>query len=232
VQARRQDVRKLRYRDWNELVADANCAAAPYGGIAVEMFALDKAARPAAEALSCAILMLTLLRNCGAHYRMHGRVYLPERWLREAGVAMEALGAAAADAAVRQAFAKMLDATDRLLLAAHPLPRLIDNVRARAASAALLCWADRLARRLRQGDPLAARDLHDARRPHRRAMARTLAYDLALAGILRDRDTPSGVSGRATSTGDCFRPARSCLRNGHCSHYVSAISCVVALIAY
>lgn len=156
LQARRQDVSKHRYRDWNELIAYAGYAASPYGRIAVEAFDADKAAMPAAEALSCAILMLTLLSNCGSHYRMHGRVYLPDRWFKEAGAEIAALAAATADQPLRQVFAKMLDATDRLLLAARPLPDLIGDARGRGAGTALLCWATRSARRLRRGDPLAA----------------------------------------------------------------------------
>lgn len=157
LQARVQDVGKSRYRDWNELLAYCRYAASPYGRFGLDICGADKAVQPAVEALCCALYILLLLRDCGSDNRHHGRVYLPERWFKETGADVSALGADCADGPLRQVFTKILEATDRLLLTARPLPGLLRDRRQRAAAAATLCLAERFARRLRSGDPLAQR---------------------------------------------------------------------------
>jgi phytoene synthase len=155
LQACRQDVAKSRYRDWNELLLYCRYAAAPLGRFCLEALGEDTAAQAPAEALCCALALLMVLRDCGRDYRQRGQVYLPERWLSEAGCSVSALAAERSDERLRQVLAQGLDAADRLLVTARLLPRLIRDRRLRGASAAALTVAEKLAQRLRKGDPLA-----------------------------------------------------------------------------
>lgn len=156
LQACRQDVSKTRYRDWNELLAYCRYGAAPVGPFVLEIFGEEKSGQTAAEALCCALRVLTMLRDCGRDYRERGRVYLPERWFKEAGADMGALAGEAADASLRRVFAMACDAAERLLATAQPLPRFIADRRLRAAAAATLFVTVRFGRRMRRADPLAS----------------------------------------------------------------------------
>jgi phytoene/squalene synthetase len=154
LQAMRQDCSKSRYRDWPEWLAYCRYAAAPLGRFLLDISGEDKAALPAVEALCCALRLLSHLQDCGADYRALDRVYLPERWLREHGASVENLAAEAADAALFAVFAEALDAVQRLMIAAEPLPGLLHDRRLRMNAATVLSLTRRWAKRLSASDPL------------------------------------------------------------------------------
>jgi phytoene/squalene synthetase len=154
LQAMRQDCGKGRYRDWPDWLVYARYAAAPFGRLLLDISGEDKAALPAVEALACAMLLLSHLQDCGDHYRQLDRVYLPERWLREQGAAIEELAAERASPAICAVFGEAAHAAQRLLATAAPLPGQIRNRRLRAEAATLLFLTRRWAKRLAASDPL------------------------------------------------------------------------------
>lgn len=157
LQARRQDVRKCRYRDWNDLLAYCRYAASPYGRFVLEVTGGDKILHAPTEALCCAVQLLLMLRDCRRAYRVHDRVYLPERWFKEAGTDVTVLAVDSCDGPLCQVFAKALESVDRLLLTARPLPGLARDRRLRAAAAASVFLAERVARQWRINDPFVAK---------------------------------------------------------------------------
>ncbi|MFN4282787.1 MAG: squalene/phytoene synthase family protein [Alphaproteobacteria bacterium] len=139
LQALRQDCAKPGYRDWADWLLFARFAAAPYGRLWIESAGGDKGGWAAAEALACALLLLSQTQTLAADQREAGKLYLPERWRRDHGETPGWRGVQ--DEAAR--------AADQLLRAAAVLPRSLPARPARraAAMAAALSrrWAARLA---------------------------------------------------------------------------------------
>jgi phytoene/squalene synthetase len=85
AQAYKQDIAKKAYRDWSELLNYLRFSAASSGRFVVDALGLDASVYPAAEALACAnalVNRMTSVRNDLGRKRM----YLPLRWLSDAGL--------------------------------------------------------------------------------------------------------------------------------------------------
>lgn len=157
LQALRQDCAKTRYRDWGDWLLYARFAAAPYARALIEATGETREAQPAAEAFACALLLLGQLQDWAADHRTDGKVYLPERWLRDHGAVVEDLELAKASPAWRAVFADASRQAGQLLTAAAPLPGLLSHKALRGASAGALFLTRRWASRLAKGDPLGDR---------------------------------------------------------------------------
>ena len=157
LQAFRLDAVKLRYRDWDDLMEYCRYSAAPVGRQLLDLHGESRATWPAADALCSALQVLNHLQDCAADYRALDRVYLPLADLEAAGGGVEMLVAPAASPGLRRVLDTMLDRTERLIATAHGLPPRVAARGLRWESAVIVGLAERLARRLRRGDPLAAR---------------------------------------------------------------------------
>ena len=153
----KQDATKLRYDDWDDLVGYCNFSAAPVGRYLVDLHGESAGAYPASDALCNALQVLNHLQDCGDDYRALGRVYLPQDWMAEAGVGVEALAAGRSSAALREVLDRCLDAADLLLASAGPLPGELRDVRFSMEASAILAIARKLGAELRRRDPLAER---------------------------------------------------------------------------
>ena len=153
----KQDATKLRYADWEELIAYCNLSAAPVGRFLVDLHGEPVEAYPASDALCNALQVLNHLQDCGDDYRNLNRVYLPQDWLAGAGIDVEALGRGRSSTALRSVLDRCLDATDGLLATAERLPDQLRDARFAMEAAAIVAIAGKLARELRRRDPLAAR---------------------------------------------------------------------------
>ncbi len=157
LHAFRQDAVKLRYRDWDDLMAYCRYSAAPVGRQLLDLHGESRAAWPASDALCAALQVLNHLQDCADDYRALDRVYLPLADLAAAGIGVEALTAPAASAGLRHVLDVLLDRTDALIATARGLPPGVTARGLRCESAVIVALAARLARRLRRGDPLAGR---------------------------------------------------------------------------
>ena len=157
VRAFKQDATKIRYADWDELIAYCNCSAAPVGRFLVDLHGESVEAYPASDALCNALQVLNHLQDCGEDYRRLNRVYLPQDWLAGSGVEVEELGGGRCSAALRSVLDRCLDATERLLASADLLPGQLRDGRFAMEAAAIVAIAWKLGRELRQRDPLAER---------------------------------------------------------------------------
>jgi phytoene/squalene synthetase len=86
IQAYKQDAPKASYRDWSELLAYLRYSAGACAGYTAEALGLDKSMVPAVEAIACAyalVVRMTTLRNDWTRTK---KIYLPTRWLTEAGI--------------------------------------------------------------------------------------------------------------------------------------------------
>jgi farnesyl-diphosphate farnesyltransferase len=157
LKAFRLDATKLRYRDWDDLIEYCRYSASPVGRQLLDLHGERRAAWGPSDALCNALQVLNHLQDCAADYRALDRVYLPERDLAAAGARVEELAAGAASPGLRKAIDRLLDGTERLIAEARLLPVAVESAGLRRECAVIVGLAERLARRLRRGDPLAMR---------------------------------------------------------------------------
>jgi squalene synthase HpnC len=152
-----QDVTKLRYRDWDDLMDYCTRSAASVGRVMMDIHGESDADFEGSDALCNALQMLNHLQDCKKDYLALNRVYLPEPWLEEAGGSVEDLALDRATPAVRAVIERCLDGIDALLARAASMPPSVRRRGLRLESALILRLALRLARLLREQDPLARR---------------------------------------------------------------------------
>jgi phytoene/squalene synthetase len=156
LQAIRWDVSKSRYRDWSELMLYCRFSAVPVGRFLLDLHREGHEPQAASDALCSALQVLNHLQDCGEDFRRLDRVYLPSAWMDAEGAAVTDLGESRTQPALRRVFDRMLDRVDELLIQARPLPLRIADRRLALQAAITLAVAERLSRRLRRQDPLAA----------------------------------------------------------------------------
>lgn len=156
VAAFKQDATKLRYADWRELMDYCALSANPVGRYLIDLHGEPRQAYPASDALCSALQVLNHLQDCQDDFRKLDRVYLPLDWLGANGLPVEALNEVKAPPGLRRVLDRCLDGVDSLLAQAAALPTQL-GTRLALESAVILRLAQRLARRLREGDPLARR---------------------------------------------------------------------------
>jgi squalene synthase HpnC len=157
LHAFRLDAVKLRYRDWDDLMAYCRYSASPVGRQLLDLHGESRHTWPSSDALCSALQVLNHLQDCADDYRRLDRVYVPVEDLAGAGLDVEVLAAGAETAALRQVFDGLLDRTASLINQARSLPPLVTATGLRWESAVIVELAARLLRLLRRGDPLATR---------------------------------------------------------------------------
>ncbi|HXQ50493.1 MAG TPA: squalene synthase HpnC [Stellaceae bacterium] len=157
LRAFRLDATKLRYRDWDDLMEYCRYSASPVGRQLLDLHGEARATWPASDALCSALQVLNHLQDCGEDYRALDRVYLPQDDLAACGARVGELAADRSSPALRATLDRLLDGTDALIAKARFLPPGVRSPGLRRECAVIVGLATRLARRLRHGDPLAAR---------------------------------------------------------------------------
>ncbi|MGH7090609.1 MAG: squalene synthase HpnC [Stellaceae bacterium] len=157
LRAFKLDATKLRYRDWDDLMEYCRYSASPVGRQLLDLHGENRETWPPSDALCSALQVLNHLQDCGDDYRALDRVYLPEDAIGRCGARIEELAAPRASPALRAVLDRLLDRTDALIERARGLPLAVRSPGLRRECAVIVNLALRLARRLRAGDPLAAR---------------------------------------------------------------------------
>ena len=153
----RRDATRLRYADWEELLDYCRVSAMPVGRHVLDLHGEDRATWDAADPLCAALQVLNHLQDCATDLAALDRCYLPADLLARHDAAVEALRAPAASPGLRAVFDALLDACDGLNRRARALPRQVRDRRLRLETAVILGLSQRLAARLRRGDPVATR---------------------------------------------------------------------------
>ena len=157
IAAFKQDATKLRYRDWDDLMGYCFLSASPVGRYLLDLHGESRQGYAASDALCNALQVINHLQDCSDDYRNLDRVYLPQDWIAQAGVSVEALDAGQSSPGVRAVLDKSIDATDELLKEARRLPDQLRTRRLAMESSAIIRLAGRLSRLLRKRDPVAER---------------------------------------------------------------------------
>ena len=157
LRAFRLDATKLRYHDWNDLMAYCRYSASPVGRHLLDLHGESRETWPASDALCSALQVLNHLQDCADDYRLLDRVYLPMTDLTAEGIGVETLAARASCPRLRRVLDSMLDRTDTLITTARGLAPQVVSSGLRWECGVIVELAARLLRRLRRGDPLANR---------------------------------------------------------------------------
>ena len=157
LRAFRQDVTKLRYDDWDDLVDYCRYSAMPVGRFVLDVHGESRATWPANDALCAALQIINHLQDCAKDYRDLDRVYIPRDALDAHGLTVEALAAPRASPALLQCMQDLAARTDLLLEESRPFVAQIGDRRLAMEVAAIQMLADRLISLLLTRDPLSER---------------------------------------------------------------------------
>ena len=152
LNAFRLDVTKLRYANWDELIAYCALSAMPVGRYVLDVHGESRATWAANDALCAALQIINHLQDCGADYRNLNRVYIPLDTLGEASV--EALGESAASPALRDCLRALAARTTALLQQAQGFDQSVADTGLALEVAAIHALAARLLTLLHRRDPL------------------------------------------------------------------------------
>src|ERR1700756_2258948 len=125
LHAFRLDAVKLRYKDWDDLMAYCRYSASPVGRQLLDLPGESRGPSPASGALCSALQVLNHLQDCADDYRLLDRVYLPLEDLAAAGIGVEVLAEGAASPGLRRVLDGLLDRTAVLISQARGLPPLV-----------------------------------------------------------------------------------------------------------
>jgi hydroxysqualene synthase len=157
LHAFRMDVKKLRYRDWEDLMDYCSYSAMPVGRFVLDVHGESRDTWPSSDQLCAALQIINHVQDCGMDYRRLNRVYIPADALNRAGVTVEALGAAKASPALRRCFEAISYQISNLLRAAEPLATQVKDLRLGLEISVIHKLARALADRLSRRDPLSER---------------------------------------------------------------------------
>ena len=157
ITAFKQDAIKNRYDDWDDLIRYCLLSAAPVGRYLVDLHGGSGDGYGPSDALCNALQVINHLQDCQDDYRALDRVYLPGKWMDQAGVKVDDLDANRCSPGLRNVLDQCLDATASLMVQARELPSGVRSRRLAMESQAIINIAERLIVQLRNADPLQAR---------------------------------------------------------------------------
>lgn len=157
IRAFRQDVTKLRYENWDDLIEYCRYSAMPVGRYVLDVHGESQSTWPANDALCAALQIINHLQDCAKDFRALDRVYMPLDALAANGLTVEALAAPRAAPALRRCIADLAVRTGTLLEHSRPFALQIKDRRLAMEVAAIQSLAERLVGVLRARDPLSER---------------------------------------------------------------------------
>lgn len=157
LQAFRQDVTKLRYKDWDDLIDYCRFSAMPVGRFVCDVHGEPQSIWPANDALCAALQVINHIQDCAKDYRDLDRVYIPQDALAADGLDVTAIGEAKASPALLHCLRGLVERTAGLLAESRPFALQISDSRLAMEVAAIQTLAERLIDVLRLRDPLSER---------------------------------------------------------------------------
>jgi squalene synthase HpnC len=156
----RQDVTKLRYANWNELLDYCRYSAMPVGRFVLDVHGESRNTWPASDSLCAALQIINHLQDCAKDFRQLDRVYIPTDMLERAGLSPLALAKEKSSLALRGVIVEIARRTQGLLEQSRPFSRQIRDRRLSLEVTVIQTLAEDLARRLVSSDPLSERVHH------------------------------------------------------------------------
>ena len=189
----RQDVTKLRYANWNELLDYCRYSAMPVGRFVLDVHGESRNTWPASDSLCAALQIINHLQDCAEDFRQLDRVYIPMDMLERAGLSPLALAKEKSSLALRSVIAELARRTQGLLKQSRPFSRQIRDRRLSLEVTVIQTLAEDLARRLVSRDPLSER-VHHTRGEAAILLLRSLRHfaSARLGSKRTDTDSASG----------------------------------------
>ena len=150
----RQDVSKLRYANWNELLDYCRYSAMPVGRFVLDVHGESRDLWPQNDALCTALQVINHLQDCAKDYRQLDRVYIPMDMLDRAGLSTVALAKDKSSLALRGVLVELTQRTQVLLQTSRPFAGRIRDRRLALEVSVIQTLAEDLAQRLLTKDPL------------------------------------------------------------------------------
>jgi squalene synthase HpnC len=177
LRAFRQDVTKLRYANWDELIGYCQFSAMPVGRFVLDVHGESQSTWPASDALCAALQIINHIQDCAGDYRDLDRVYVPADALAANGLTVDILDQAQGTPAFKRCVQGLLDGVSALLVQSRPLATLIKDTRLAMEIAAIQKLAERLVGVLRVRDPL-------SEKVHLSKIGMLLTVAMGAAGVL------------------------------------------------
>lgn len=188
LRAFRQDVTKLRYDDWDDLIGYCRYSAMPVGRFVLDVHGESHATWPASDKICAALQIINHLQDCVKDYRNLDRVYIPRDAMAAAGTNVEALGAPKSSPEMLSCLHGLAERTGALLEQGTTLPAQIVDTRLSLEVAAIIAPARHHVALLKTRDPLSEKV----------GLGKLGVALFGLGGAVRslfDRRPPSVVSG-------------------------------------
>jgi squalene synthase HpnC len=160
IAAFKLDAKKLRYRNWDELMEYCILSAAPVGRYLIDLHGGSSNEYAPSDALCKALQVINHLQDCKDDFQSLNRVYLPGDWLADANVKVEELSQEISSDGLRKVIDSCLKETSVLMGEAIELPRKLKNRRLAMESAAIIEIAQQLICRLGSADPLGVKRIN------------------------------------------------------------------------
>jgi len=157
LRAFRQDVTKLRYDNWDDLIEYCRYSAMPVGRYVLDVHGESQSTWVANDALCAALQIINHLQDCAKDFRDLDRVYVPLDALAANGLTVEALAAPRATLALMRCIRDLATRTGTLLEQSRPFALQIRDRRLAMEVAAIQSLAERLVGVLQTHDPLSER---------------------------------------------------------------------------
>lgn len=154
LRAFRQDVTKLRYRDWDDLIDYCRYSAMPVGRFVLDVHGESRATWPASDNVCAVLQIINHLQDCVKDYKNLDRVYIPSDALAAAGASVEDLSAPRSTPQLLACLHGLADRTGAMLEDGAMLPAQIKDGRLSLEIAAIVTLARHFVKRLRSRDPL------------------------------------------------------------------------------
>lgn len=152
-----QDCEKTRYDTWDELLDYCDKSANPVGRYLLDLHGEKKSGYRYSDALCTVLQIVNHLQDCGEDKEELDRVYIIRSWLKEEGGDIALIDEAETAPPLRHVIDRMLDGCEEIMKDARQLPAALKSKSLAMESAVIVRLADRLIKRLRNGDPLATR---------------------------------------------------------------------------
>ena len=154
LRAFRQDVTKLRYNDWDDLIDYCRYSAMPVGRFVLDVHGESRATWPASDNVCSALQIINHLQDCVKDLNALDRCYIPLDGLKAARTKVESLRDLRASPEMLGVLHGLAERTSVMLEESASLPGQIKDNRLSLEIAAIVHLARHFLRRLRARDPL------------------------------------------------------------------------------
>ncbi len=154
LRAFRQDVTKLRYKDWDDLIDYCRYSAMPVGRFVLDVHGESRATWPASDNVCAVLQIINHLQDCVKDYQDLDRVYIPLDAFAASGSRVEDLARPRSSPQLLACLHGLADRTGAMLEDGGILPMQITDRRLSLEIAAIVTLARHFVQLLRSRDPL------------------------------------------------------------------------------